>query len=355
MMYDPTPTQCRVEPGMTNRIAMLCLAAVLGTSTIAVGQGFTKTGMTGATFLSIEVGPRAKAMGGAFVGLANDLSAIYWNPAGLTQNSKSAVMVSHSEWLADVNFDFVGAAFPIGGLGTIGASITSLSMPDQKVRTVFQPEGTGALFSASDLALGLTYAKALTDRFSIGANVKYIQNRIFNSSASTVAVDFGVLFVTDFAGTRFGASISNFGGNLSMSGTDTELEVDVAPAQFGNNDRILANLKTDSFQPPLALRVGIATDVINRTNSQLTLAIDGVVPNDNAQYVNVGGEYMMFNVLALRAGYRTLLLTDSQEGLTLGAGIDYEIFAGTNFAVDYSYSDFGVLQNVQEIALRVDF
>jgi hypothetical protein len=243
----------------------------------------------------------------------------------------------------------------MGGLGTIGASITSLSMPDMRVRTVFQPEGTGELFSASDLALGLTYAKALTDRFSIGANVKYVQNRIFNSSASTVAVDFGVLFVTDFGGTRFGATISNFGGDLRMSGTDTELEVDVAPDQFGNNDRILANLQTDDFQPPLGLRVGIATEVVDRTNSRLTLAVDGVVPNDNAQYVNVGGEYMMFNVLALRGGYRTLFLDESEEGLTMGAGVAYELFAGTSFFLDYAYTDFGVLENVQEIAVRIDF
>ena len=338
-----------------NRVAPIAFAVGLLLPTVVAGQGFTKTGMTGASFLTIEVGPRAKAMGGAFVGLADDMSAIYWNPAGLTQSGSNGLMVSHSEWLADVNFDFVGAAFPVGGFGIVGASITALTMPDMAVRTVFQPEGTGALFSASDLALGLTYAKALTDRFSIGANFKYIQNKIYNSTASTIAVDFGVLFLTDFAGTRFGASVSNFGGNLEMSGTDTELEVDVAPDQFGNNDRIRANLQTDSFQPPLIMRVGLATDVINRTNSKLTLAVDGVVPNSNGQYVNVGGEYLMLNVIAVRGGYKTLFLSDSEEGFTLGAGLQYELFAGTEFFLDYSYTDFGLLQNVQELALRIDF
>ena len=73
-----------------------------------------------------------------------------------------------------------------------------------------------------------------------------------------------------------------------------------------------------------------------------------MVPNDNAQYVNVGGEYVLFNALALRGGYRTLFLEESQEGLTLGAGLEHELFDGTHFAIDYAYTDFGVLQNVQE-------
>jgi hypothetical protein len=334
----------------------LALALAFGSQPAAAQFGdFTKTGLSAATFLSIEVGPRGKAMGGAFVGLSDDVSALYWNPSGLAEMRNNVVYASHAEWLADINFDFVGVALPIAGVGTIGASITSLTMPEMKVRTVFQPEGTGELFDASDLALALTYARQLTDRFSIGANFKFIREKIYNSSASTGAVDFGALYRSPWRGLSFGLSISNFGGDLKLDGTDTQVEVDIAPNEFGNNDRIFANLETEEFQLPLTLRVGLSMLVFENEHSRLLVAMDGIAPNDNAQYVNVGGEYLLLDILALRAGYRTLFLTNSEEGLTLGGGVQYEVFAGSRVIIDYSFTDFGLLSNVHEVALAITF
>ncbi len=334
---------------------ILILALLPSTTAYAQFGGLTKTGLSAATFLSIEVGPRAKAMGGAFTGRADDASALYWNPSGLAHLPTNTMIASHAEWLAEINFDFFGIALPVEGFGTIGASITSLTMPEMKVRTVFQPEGTGELFGASDLAMGLSYARALTNRFAIGATFKYIQQKIFNSTASTIAVDFGGLFRSDFRGLSFGFSISNFGGDMQLAGTDTQVEVDISPNEFGNNDRIFANLETEDFQLPLTLRMGLAMDVLQTTPNRLTVAVDGVVPNDNAQYLNVGAEYAFRDLLALRAGYRTLFLEDSEEGLTLGVGLHYALFADTSLGVDYSFTDFGFLENVHEVALIIAF
>lgn len=327
---------------------------VIGSAEAQV-SGLTKTGLSAATFLEIEVGPRSKGMGGAFVGVADDVSALYWNPAGIATLQENSFMFSHSERFAAINFDFAGATFKLGNFGSVGAFITSLTMPDQEVRTVEQPEGTGNFFGANDLALGLSYGRYLTDRFAIGANFKFIRESIFNSSANTVAVDFGTLFRTGLNDMVIGFSLSNFGGDLKLSGTDTQVEVDISPNEFGNNDRIFANLETEDFQLPLIFRVGVGMNVLNTENNRALIAVDAVVPNDNAQFVNVGGEYVIGNILSLRAGYRTLFLEDSEEGVTLGAGLKYELFGETTLQFDYSYGDFGLLDNVQEFALSIYF
>ncbi len=317
--------------------------------------GQSKTGITAGTFLSIEVGARAKAMGGAFVARANDVSALYWNPSGIAMSTSHAVMFSHSEWLADVNFDFAGVILPLGNVGTIGAFVTSVTMPDMEVTTVFEPEGNGELFSASDIAIGLSYARRLTDRFAIGFNAKFIQEKIFHMTAQTAALDLGTVFRTSFNNMLLGFSISNFGGDMKLSGIDTQVEHDIAPDEFGNNGRIFANLETESFQLPLIFRLGIAMEVFHTENNTLTVAIDGVAPNDNNQYVNVGGEYTFGNLLSLRAGYKTLFLDQSEEGLTLGAGLQTKLFTSGKIAFDYSYGDFGLLNNVQEFSLTIYF
>ncbi|RMH78877.1 MAG: hypothetical protein D6681_19695 [Calditrichaeota bacterium] len=337
-------------------IAWIALGGLLMASA-AYGQfaGQSKTGITAATFLSVEIGARAKAMGGAYVARANDVSALYWNPAGIALQPNHAVMFSHSEWLADINFDFAGITVPLGSFGTVGAFITSVTMPDMEVTTVFEPEGTGEMFSASDIAIGVSYARKLTDRFTIGANMKFIQEKIFHMTAQTVAFDLGTVFRTHFNDMLLGFSISNFGGDMKLSGIDTQVEHDISPNEFGNNDRIFANLQTEPFQLPLTFRVGIAMDVLKTEQNVLTIAVDGVAPNDNNQYLNVGGEYTFGDLISLRGGYKTLFLADSEEGLSLGAGLNLGLFGNGKLVLDYSYGDFGRLNNVQEFSLTIFF
>src|SRR5258707_5672695 len=138
------------------------------------GTGVSKSGTSAATFLEIPVGAQAVAMGGAFISRAADATALYWNAAGIASLRQNQVIVSHTNWIADTKFDFAGLVLPLHELGTIRLSITSLSMEDMAVRTVELPEGTGEFFSAGDLAAGISYARSLTDRFSVGFTAKYI-------------------------------------------------------------------------------------------------------------------------------------------------------------------------------------
>jgi len=341
---------------MKKQLAVIALVLLVGAGSVqAQFSGLTKTGLAAATFLTIDVGARSKAMGGAFVGMADDMSAMYWNPAGIAKMKTNGLLLSHTRWIADVNFDYAGLGIPLGNFGTLGAFFTAVTMPEMKVRTVAQPEGTGELFGASDIALGLTYARFITDRFTIGASFKYIRESIFNSAASTIAADFGTQFRTGFNNMILAFSISNFGGDMRLSGIDTRVEVDISPNEFGNNDRIFANLATEKFQLPLVFRVGVAMDVINRGNNRATVALDAVVPNNNQQFLNVGGEYWLHNFIALRAGYRSLGMKDSQEGVTFGAGIKQKLFGQGGLQLDYAYSDFGLLNNVQEFSLSIFF
>ncbi|MEA3432265.1 MAG: PorV/PorQ family protein [candidate division WOR-3 bacterium] len=329
---------------------------------ITVGQSYSQyvrnvsgVGTTAAPFLEIEIGSRAIGMGGAFVAVADDATAIYWNPAGLSRLQKNEITVTHIEWLADINFDFAGGIFYLGNYGVIGVSLTSLSTTDMEVRTVDDPEGTGEMFSVGSMALGLSYAKNLTDKFSMGFNTKYIQEKIWHMSTSSFAIDFGTLFITPFNDIKIGMNISNFGTDMMLSGRDVMVYHDIDPTIMGNNELIEANLVTDNWPLPLIFRAGIAMDILESRNNRLTVAVDAVHPNDNTEYVNLGMEYVCNNIFSLRGGYSSLFKRDSEEGLTFGAGIQSSIGQAVLLKVDYAYTNFSRLGNTHRISLGMDF
>lgn len=179
--------------------------------TAASAFGQSKIGSTAAPFLNIGVGPRAISMGGAFTATANDISALYWNPAGASRSSTNEAIFAHSTWFADINYEWAAAMVKLGDAGTVGLNLTYLNYGEMEITTLAEQDGTGQMFSANDLSLGLTYAYNLTDRFSLGGTVKYVQQKIWNSSASAFAVDLGVLFLSDIYGLRIAATITNFG------------------------------------------------------------------------------------------------------------------------------------------------
>lgn len=317
--------------------------------------GQTKVGSTAAPFLNLAVGPRAIGMGGAFIATANDVTAIYWNPAGASRQETSGAVFSHTKLFADIQYNWAGAMINMGSVGTAGLSVSYLDYGDIPVTTITEPDGTGEQFNPYDLALAFTYAINLTDRFSIGANIKYINQQIYNSSASAVAVDIGTLFISDIYGLRIGATISNFGTDMKIDGKDLYVQHDINSTIFGNNDQIMAKLETDEFPIPLTFRVGLAMDLVNSSMHRLTIGADALHPNDNSESLNTGVEYVFNNFLALRAGYKSLFLDNSEEGLTLGFGINYDVASDLGLSVDYSYQDFGILEEVQHFSLAVRF
>ena len=172
---------------------------------LCLGFSVNKTGTTVAKFLSINPGGKAVGMGGAFTSLADDASSLYWNPSGISRLGTYVFYFNHSEWLADINYDFVGLSIPLNGGSAFGLSITYLSMGEMEIRR-YGDEETGETFKAGSYALSTTWGMNLTDRFSIGFTGKYIREKIDNSHATGFAIDVGTLFNTVF-GPTLGMSI----------------------------------------------------------------------------------------------------------------------------------------------------
>ncbi len=320
------------------------------------GFSVSKVGTTAANFLKVGVGARAIAMGGAYVSLANDASAMFWNPAGIALIQGGEAFFNHNEWIADISFDYAGLVFLLPRIGSFGLNATFLSMAEIERTTEIYPDGTEQLYSAGSYALGVTFAKSLTDRFSIGFNVKYINEYILNSSASGFAIDIGTMFITQFKGLRIGANISNFGTKMQMSGRDVLVQHDIDPQREGNNDRINADISTDRFDLPLNLKVGISYNLLQDVpNNQFWISIDAMHPNDNVESLNIGGEYVFRNLFALRAGYASLGMDDSERGLTLGAGLQYAFIGNVKVKIDYAYESFGRFDNLQKVSIAIGF
>ncbi|MFZ5519022.1 MAG: PorV/PorQ family protein [Candidatus Zhuqueibacterota bacterium] len=321
-------------------------------------QGFsqvTKVGTTAAGFLNIDVGARAIGMGSAYVSSADDATAMYWNPSGIANVDNNEAVFTHNRWIADMSFNFAGIVVPLS-FGTIGAGATFLTMDDMERTTVEYPDGNGELFSAGAYAFNLTYARRLTDRFNIGGNVKYIHEFIYNSSASGLAFDVGTQFITQFNGLRIGMNISNFGTKMRMSGRDLILQVDTNPIIAGNNENINAELKTEAYDLPLLFRVGMSMDVLKGMgDSNLIIAVDALHPNDDVEFINLGGMYLFRNMFSLSAGYKTLFAEDSEEGIAMGAGFYYSLISGLRIKLNYAYQDFGVLSEIQQFTVALEF
>ena len=323
--------------------------------TVSVFYGQSKTGSTAAPFLNIAMGAHAISMGGAFSATANDVSTLYWNPAGMSRLNNNEAMFTQSTWFADISYNWSGAVIKLDANQAIGLSVTYLDYGDMEITTLSEQSGTGQMFTASDMALGLSYGFNITDRFSIGATVKYIQQKIWNTSASAVAVDIGTLFYSDLYGIKIGATISNFGTDMKMDGKDLLVQYDIDPQNYGNNDQILAVLRTDEFPLPLTFRVGIAKDFFVGEDHQFTLGVDALHPSDNDESLNVGGEYVYDKMISLRVGYKSLFLDNSEEGLTAGFGVFYEFAPNLGIYFDYAYQDYGIFENTQHFALGVRF
>ncbi len=315
----------------------------------------TKTGTTAAQFLKLGVGSRAISMGGAFVAEANDLSSLYWNPAGLARMNGSAVQLSHTQYLADIDYNYAAFGLNLGNLGTLAASLLYLDSGDMAVRTTTEPEGTGERFSKQDFAVQVSYARALTDRFSIGSTIKFIREKIWHSTASATAFDVGVLFTTPYERLRLGAAMTNFGPKMQMSGRDIIFSTDPAPDQEGNVEIVNSEFLMDRHPLPLMFRVGLAWDALLTEDYRLVLLTDAAHPNDNSEYLNLGSELSVRDLIALRVGYRNLFETDGEQGLTFGGGLNVRIDRSVRIRIDYAYADFGRLEQTHWYTFNLHF
>jgi hypothetical protein len=343
---------------MSTNFLRFSLAALLLIGT-ASGQTFksnvSKKGTTAAPFLSIGQGARGMAMGSAFVAVADDPSAVFWNPAGLTDVAGVSLVVDHTQWFAGLQYNYLAGAMNLGSMGTLGFSFTASNIDEMKVTTVDEPNGTGEMFGVSDIAVSMSYAMKLTDHFSIGFNPKFIYQSIWKMNASAIAIDMGVKYVTPFDGVVLGMSITNFGTKMKMQGNSSFVFYDPDQTTSGNNGRIPANLAMEEWSLPLNFKFGIAYKAFADDMNKLTLAVDASHPSDNYESVDMGAEYTFNDFVSVRGGYKSMFLAESEEGMTLGFGVKQSVIGSMQISFDYAFQDFGRLKDVQKFSMNLIF
>ncbi len=340
-------------------IILIAAVLVLSQSTLKAqrlsSEAISKTGTTVAQFLKIGVSARSIAMGGAFVAIANDASAIYTNPAGLAVVNGYQAMFTHTNWIAGTSYDFGTLSLNMYEAGTLAFMVSSFSSGDMDVTTVEEPNGTGERFSTQDIALGVAYARSLTPNFSIGFSGKYIHQRLWHMSAGTMAFDVGLLYKTPFWGVDLGASIRNFGSKMRLDGRDIKFAADPDNQNVGNVSVVNAEYEMQYYALPLYFQVGLAKDVIKTDAHRITVAVDAITPNDNYEALNTGMEYGWKEMVFLRAGYKSLFQKDSEEGFTAGFGLKIRMVGTTKLVLDYAYADMGRLQKTERFSLSIQF
>ncbi len=307
-------------------------------------------GTSGAQFLKIPVGARATAMGGAVIANASDATALFWNPAGITGVRANDLSISHTSLWATIALSHAAFVHTFEDIGSFGASVSVLTMDDMDVTTELQPEGTGETFGAQDLMIGATFARKLTEDFSVGLTVKYVEQRIWHESASGVAFDVGTQYRIGFRDLTLAMSVMHFGGDLAYGGADLNVKYD-PNSQIPYNRLTPSALTTEGFPLPLHFQVGLSMTALTTDEIKVLVATDVTHPNDNKEHVNVGGEVNVLDALFLRGGYRFGYDT---ERTTLGAGVRAPL--GTaSFSFDYAYAVYAMLPDIHRFSVGLTF
>lgn len=288
-----------------------------------------KVGTTGAQFLELGVSARAMGMAEAFTALADDVSAIYYNPAGLTSLYGFELMATLVSMPADISYGFVAIGLPLESIGgVLGIGISALTSGDIIERTYERGtfEGTGRTFAWNDLAASISYGRYLTDRFSVGFTLKYIGEFAHDYTASGWSADVGTNYDTGFKGFRIGMVITNFGPDM----------------KFIDN----------GYPLPINFRFGATINLVESYDHFVTFAAEGSHPSDNLEKYNTGIEYTFKEKFVLRGGGR---FNYDEDGLTFGGGLRVPFGEDTELQVDYAYQDFGILTEVHRFTFLLSF
>ncbi len=271
------------------RLIGVLLAFVLLACTSPMAFGQAKVGTAGLQFLKVGPGARATSMGDAFTAVANDVSALYYNPGGLIQLSKPEAFFTLIDYVAGVKFVYIGGAIPLQGTpGVIGLQVTSLFTDDMVETTPGNPYGTGRTFTASDFAAGVTYCHRLTDKFSVGGTFKMLNERLADKNASGWSADVGTFYTTGWKNISIGMVIQNFGPDMKFESTP--------------------------FPLPISFKFGASMYAWETPLYSILLAGEFLHPNDNIEFYHIGAEFTAMKMVSFRLGKRINAFTrDSWE------------------------------------------
>jgi hypothetical protein len=329
--------------GKKHFLVAVTLLLVIGFSLTAFAGNPEKKGTAGAEELLIPVGARGIALGGSPVASINGIDAIYWNPAGVANSMQSVeTSFSYMNYIADIGVTNL-ALVSKTAFGHIGFSFQSLSFGDIPVTTEDAPNGTGTFYSPTYLTMGLTYARAMSDRIFVGANIKMISERIMETSASSVALDMGVQYKTSY-GVQLGVVMKNVGSPIRFAGQDLERAVDIPGTPPGSPIRRL-NIPAEKFELPSSFEIGLAYEMAPMEKAMVTFS--GVFRNNNFlnDQICAGVEASYDNMFYVRAGYDYSLNegTDIAGGDTymfgpnFGFGLNYAVTPTMKMAFDFAY------------------
>ncbi|MCS7169156.1 MAG: PorV/PorQ family protein [Candidatus Kapabacteria bacterium] len=322
---------------------------------------FKKVGAAGSQFLKIPVGARAVGLGGC-ASAVNDLTAIYWNPGGIGDIRNISGHFSYGQWFGGFSHNFAAVAIPLGEHYRVAASLVNFTSGDIAVTTLEQPEGTGATYSISDVAVGVTFGGRVTEQFSFGVTGRFVQNTLLDVAATGVTFDVGTLYQTDFYGLRLGFSVHNLGPNMEYTGQGLYLQRRLLDAL--NSDPTAMSMVTNPYAVPLMFRAGVAFDALSllqgrmdtpklyaegRQEHRLVAAADFETYSDVPEQFALGMEYTWNEILSVRAGYR---FGNDQMWLTGGVGIQY-IGSGFRGQMDYAITPTRILGLVNRLSLTV--
>ena len=327
------------------RIFLIKTAYILLSGLFATGwsQSYTKLAQTGFQFLSVVSDARIAALGGAVTGVELQSSSLFCNPAGMAnQPTFLSVSAGQNHWIADIDHNTLSLAVnPASGrYGVMGVSVQSVDYGELLGTRVSDNEqgyiDTG-VFKPSAIAVGVGYAKALTDRFSVGGQIKVVRQRlgdvripVTDSTTTTIeneltplAFDFGTLFKTGFKSLTFGMSVRNFSREIEF--------------------------EEEGFQLPLVFRMGISINLfdlrrVGDLDHSLVLSVDATHYRSHPEQLIVGLEYRLLKLLSLRGGY---VSNNDEDDFSLGFGVSHY-----GITLDYAYTPFGVFDNVQRITAR---
>lgn len=308
------------------------MLAVIGLIVVLLPAGVlgqAKVGTTGAQFLELGVSARAMAMAEAFTAVASDVSAVYYNPAGLTSLWGKQAMFTYVDMPADVGYGFGGLGIPLESIGgVLGVGACGLTSGEIIERTYFRGEegGTGRTFAYNSLAMGVSYGRYLTDRFSIGFTLKYIGEFAHDYSANGWSADVGTLYDTGFRGFKIGMVITNFGPDM----------------KFIKN----------AYPLPINFKFGGCINVVESMDHLVTFSAEGSHPSDNLEKYNSGFEYVFKDQVALRAGRR---FNYDVDGFTVGGGVSQPFGEDREIGFDYALQDFGLLTEVHRFSMVISF
>ncbi|MCK4328221.1 PorV/PorQ family protein [candidate division WOR-3 bacterium] len=282
-------------------------------------------GGAGASFLTIGGGARPVALGGAYSAIGEGIQSIYWNPAGVANLRTMSINLTHTRAFAGTSLENLATVFPVAG-GAVGIGIEAFLSGDIEETTAEEPEGTGYTFSCNDYVLGITYARMMTDKFSLGITVKGINQNLAEVSAFGLAFDIGGVYNTGVYNIRFGFVMRNFGPDMHYTGD--ALIVDLENEERDRGER--ATVISQPYSLPMTFQGGFAADIYSSPGSRITLSGDIIHLSDQSATFGVGLEYSLFDSYFLRAGYTE----KNSRGFTVGAG-----FRLAQATLDYCYED----------------